>query len=198
MVAAAVPTDRKIQAEFLKLLPQLCWRLHHRFLGCGPDLHEERVAEGVALGWSFFRSARKKNKDITVGNLAWYVVKTIRDGRRLTGSCTIDVMSESPRTRERVGLVFSLADRGPGGDEDPLYEIVADRHWRWPVVEYVGTHLDWNAFVKGCSGPDRVILAMRLEGHLQNEIATFLGITPPAVNQRLRALRASWDAQAVA
>jgi hypothetical protein len=133
-----------------------------------------------------------------VGNLAWYVVKTIRDGRRLTGSCTVDVMSESPRTRERVGIVYSLAHQGPDGDEDPLYEIIADRRWRWPVVDYVGARLDWDAFVRGCSWRDQRILAMRLEGCQAKAIANTLGVDPSTVNHWLRGLRASWDAQAVA
>jgi len=193
MVAAVVPTDRKIQKEFLKLLPQLCWRLHRRFSGFGPDCREEHVAEGIALGWSFYRSARKKNKRITAGNLTWYVVKTIRDGRRLTGSCTVDVMSESPLTRERVGQVLSLADPGPGEDGDPLYEIIADRRWRWPVVDYVGTRLDWDAFVRGCSGRDQRIIAMRLGGRQRNAIAATLGVTAPTVNQRLRNIRSRWE-----
>ena len=193
MVAAVVPTDRKIQKEFLKLLPQLCWRLQRRFSGFGPDCREEHVAEGIALGWSFYRSARKKNKRITVGNLAWYVVKTIRDGRRLTGSCTVDVMSEAPLTRQRVGQILSLADPGPGEDGDPLYEIIADRRWRWSMVDYVGTRLDWDAFVRGCSRPNRQILAMRQKGIEQREIAAALRVTLPSVCQRLRDLRSRWE-----
>ena len=125
MIAPAVPTDPQIQAEFLKLLPQLSWRLHRRFSGCGPDLREEHIAEAIAFGWSIFRSARQQNKEITVGNLAWYAVKLVRAGRRLTGSCTLDVLSESPPTRERIGQIFSLQDPGPDGNGDLLYEIVA-------------------------------------------------------------------------
>ena len=107
--------------------------------------------------------------------LASYVVKLVRAGHRLTGSCTVDVMSEAPLTRERVGQVHSLADPGPGEDGDLLYEILADRRWRWPMVEYVGAHLDWEAFVQGCSKRGQRIFAMMLEGRRRRAIASALG-----------------------
>ena len=45
---------------------------------------------------------------------------------------------------------------------------------------------------------DRRIIEMKLAGHKQTVIATELGVSPPAVCQRLRALRQRWDVRGVA
>ena len=57
-----------------------------------------------------------------------------------------------------------------------------------PAIRTVARHVE----------RDRRIVEMKLEGLPQMEIAAALGVTPPAVSQRLRALRMRWEMQAVA
>jgi DNA-binding CsgD family transcriptional regulator len=53
-------------------------------------------------------------------------------------------------------------------------------------------------FLANCCARDRKILKMKVAGHQQRQIAARLGISPPAVNQRLRRLESRWLADAAA
>ena len=184
MIASTIPSDTEIREEFQRLLPELSSRLRCRFFALGPDLQAECVAEGVAMAWSTYRSARRRRKAVTAGNLAWYSIKALSAGRRLAGSSTTDALSD--RAQRLLGKTVSLdADYG-------LYDIIVGRRWRWPLIDIVGTRLDWDAFVARCRERDKEILQMRAEGRPQREIAGRLGISPPAVTQRLCRLRQAW------
>ena len=66
------------------------------------------------------------------------------------------------------------------------------------LLELVGPKIDWDDFLAGCDQRDQRIAQMKLEGCPQTEIAEALGVSAPAICQRLRALRRRWDTQAVA
>ena len=197
MIAAVEPTDEQIRCEFKRMLPELCSRLRYRFYENGPDLQDEYTAEAVALSWGMYQSARRRGREPSVGNLAWYAIRGVLSGRRLAGATALDALSDRPLARERIGKHVSLW--GFAGDpEQAFYLTFGDRRWRWPVVDVVGAKLDWESFVAGCDQRDQRIVEMKLQGHQQTEIARELGITPPAVCLRLQAMRRRWDAQAVA
>jgi DNA-binding Lrp family transcriptional regulator len=58
--------------------------------------------------------------------------------------------------------------------------------------------MDWEAFEGRCSDRDQKIIRMRRAGWRQTEIASKLGISPPAVNQRLSALESRWHEMSMA
>jgi len=184
MITSAAPSDTEIRREFRRLLRELASRLRYRFFGRGPDVQAERVAEGVAMAWSTFRSARRRGKAVTAGNLAYYIVKAVSSGRRLAGSSTTDALSD--RAQRLLGKAVSL-----DADSD-VYDLIISRRWRWPLVDIGGTRMDGDAFVARCRERDRRILQMRAESRSQREIAARLGISPPAVTQRLSRLRQAW------
>ena len=74
MIAIAAPSDEDIQREFKEMLPELSSRLRYRFFEHGPDLQAEFMAEGIALAWQGFLSARHRGKTVTPGSLAWYTI----------------------------------------------------------------------------------------------------------------------------
>jgi len=198
MIAPAGPTDEQIRTEFQQLLPELSSRLRSRFFSHGPDIEDEYTAEAVALSWQMYLSARRREKEITASNLAWFSIRTVLSGRRLAGASSLDALSDRPLARERIGKHVSLSDFGDGSQQ-AFYQTFGDRRWRWPVVDIVGTKMDWRSFVTGCDHRDQRIVEMKLAGYAQTEIAAALGISPPAVCLRLRAMRRRWDdTQAVA
>ena len=196
MIAIATPTEEQIQDEFREMLPELTSRLDCRFRGRSPDLRAENVAEAVALSWQMYQSARKRGKDVTAGNVAWYSVRQVLSGRKLAGSTNLDAMSDTPLARERIGTHVSLSDIKEG--QHSFYRTFADRRGRWPIVDVVGSKMDLASLLDECDERDRRIIEMKLAGHRQTAIATELGVTPPAVCQRLRALRQRWDVRGVA
>jgi len=198
MIATATPSDQQIRTEFQQLLPELSSRLRSRFFNHRPDLEDEYTAEAVALSWGMFQSARRRGKDVTAGNLAWFAIRGVLSGRRLAGATSLDALSDRPLARERIGKHIRLEDFA-GDPEQAFYRTYGDRRWRWPVVEVVGAKLDWSDFLAGCDQRDQRIVEMKLQGCQQTEIAAELGISPPAVCLRLRAMRRRWDTtQAVA
>ena len=202
MIATAAPSDQEIQAEFVTMLPELSSRCRSRFRRFGRDRAAEFTAEAVASSWACYRSARMKGKLVTVGNLSFYTTRLVLAGRRLAGTSSTDVFSDTPGARHRPRRVLRMTepdpDARPSGrraSPTPLYQLVCDRRWRWPIIDYVSAKLDWDTFVAQCGLRDRQIIALRQEGTPQNEIAAALGISPPAVNQHLKALRSRWEAQ---
>ena len=196
MVALTEPTDAEIRHEFETMLPELTSRFRCRFAENGADLQHERTAESIALSWATYQSARRRGRGPSVSNLAWYCGHSVLSGRRLTGATSLDAMAETRTARERIGAHVSLAEIGENAQN--FYRVFGDRRGRWPVVDIVGTRLDWQAFLTGCDRRDQRILQMKLDGHPQIEIADTIGVSPAFVSQRLRAVRVRWNARAVA
>jgi len=197
MIATREPTDEEIQAEFKLLMPELSSRLRTRFFENGPYREDELTAEAVAICWDTYRSARRRGRTPTASNLSWYAIGTVLAGRRLTGSTSLDALSSTKLARSRIGEHVSLCESS-ALPECVLYTTFSDRRWRWPIIDVVGPQLDWDQFVAGCDERDQRIVEMKIAGFQQTEIAEELGISPPAVCQRLSAMRRRWDAQAVA
>lgn len=197
MIAIAEPTDAQIRREFEEMLPELSSRFRCRFLSNGPDLQNERTAEAIALSWHTYQSARRRGRQPSAGNLAWYSARCVLSGRRLAGSTSLDAMSETRVARERIGQHVSL-DSVAGHPQRSFYRIFGDRRWRWPVVDLVATRLDWESFLNRCDRRDQRIVEMKLAGCPQTEIAAELGVSPAFISQRLRAIRQRWDSRAVA
>jgi len=197
MIAIAQPSNEQITREFKDMLPELSSRFHYRFYEFGPDRESEFTAEAVALAWFTFLSARRKGKEVAVTTLTWYSIRQVLQGRRLAGCTSTDAMSATRLSRQRIGAHVSIADVG----ENPssFYQVFGDRRARWSSLDLVQPKLDWAEFIGGCDQRDQRIVEMKLEGSPQTEIAAQLGVSAPAVCQRLQALRRRWDAaQAVA
>ncbi len=197
MIAIAEPSDEQISMEFQQLLPELVSRLRCRLFSKDSDLQDERTAEGIALSWQAYQSARRRGKTVTPSNLAWYTIKAVLSGRRLTGATSLDALSATCVARARIGEHTSLDDF-EGDPQRAFYKVFADRRWRWPIVDVVGAKLDWESFINRFDRRDQRIIELKLDGHAQIEIAAELGVSPAFVCQRLRAVRQRWDGRAVA
>lgn len=194
MIAHAEPIpahDPDFEEAFSELLERL--NAHLRF---DPD-PEELVAEAIALAWKTRQAARKIGKAVRVGTLAFYAACSARAGRSITGSTSRDALSRTALARSRRAVPQSLPDPddSPGG----FRMLFGDRRCRWPVPDLVAACLDFQDFIaRQCDPRDRQIIDDRLAGLRNSEIADRLGISRPAVSQRLRALERRWHAQAVA
>ncbi|MDP6720478.1 MAG: ECF-type sigma factor [Pirellulaceae bacterium] len=196
MIAIAEPSDEQISMEFQQLLPELVSRLRRRLFSTDPDLRDERTAEAVALAWATYVSARRRGRKPSVGNLSWYCGHSVLSGRRLAGATSLDALATTRTARERIGEHVSLSEIGENAQD--FYRIFGDRRCRWPVVDIVGTKMDWQSFISCCDRRDQRIVEMKLDGYPQIEIAAELDVSPAFVCQRLRAVRQRWDSRAVA
>jgi hypothetical protein len=191
MVAPCLSALESIRSEFVEILPGLAGRLSVRFRFRDPDAQADAVAEAIGIAWMMFLAARTRGKHPSAGNLAFYAGKAVDAGRKVTGTSSLDALSDTSLSRTRQGHALSLEEVGETGR---FYRTFGDRRWRWPVIDYVQPHLDMEAFQAGCSHRDRQIMKMKERGLEQREIAGKLGISPPAVCQRLSKLRRLWEA----
>jgi hypothetical protein len=198
MIAIVEPSDEQISMEFQQLLPELVSRLRRRLFSKDSDLQDERAAEGMATAWATFLSARRRGRKPSASNLAFYSSHCVLAGRRLAGATSLDALSETRVAKERIGEHVSLDDF-EGDPKRAFYRTFGDRRWRWPVVDIVGTKLDWNSFMSRFGRRDQRIIELKLDGYRQAEIATELRVSAAFVCQRLREIRQLWDnKQAVA
>jgi hypothetical protein len=196
MVATSTPSDAQVRLEFERMLPELTSRLRRRLFSTDPDLRDERTTEAVALSWATYLSARRRGRKPSASNLAWFCGHSVLSGRRLAGATSLDALAETRVARERIGVHTSLSEIGENAQN--FYRVFGDRRCRWPLVDIVGTRLDWQAFLNRCDRRDQRIVQMKLDGHPQIEIADTIGVSPAFVSQRLRAIRQRWDGRAVA
>lgn len=179
--------------EFETLLPDLLTRLkaHLRF----ESDPEEFLAEAVALAWKTRQSARRLGKAVRVGSLAFYAACSARAGRSIAGATSRDALSRTARARSRGAAPQNLPD--PDAGQSGYRMLFGDRRCRWPVPDLVAARLDFQDFLaRRCDPRDRQIIDDRLAGLRNSEIADRLGISRPAVSQRLRALEHRWLDQA--
>lgn len=192
MFASHAPSVEDLQNEFVSFLPELTSRFTMRFRRYSLEKRAEALAEAIALAWTNFVSARNRGKAVTIGTLAFYVGRLVASGRRMAGVATKDVMAPEARTSQGHPRCVSMEQEGVSHVR--FYRTFGDKSWKWPVLDYVAPLLDLESFLAGCDSRDRRIVAMKLQGHPQNTIASRLGISPPAVTQRLDRLHRQWEA----
>jgi hypothetical protein len=192
MIAPNVPALEEVQSEFVALLPELTSRLSYRFHRRDPEAKEDAVAEAIGVAWQMFLSARTAGKTVTAGNLAFYAGRMVDAGRKMGGSrSSTDALGEGALARQRTPQHVSLEDVGEGCLA--FCAQFGDRRGRWAVIDFVAPSMDWHQFEGRCSQRDQQIIKMKRAGWMQTEIASRLGISPPAVNQRLGVLRTRWN-----
>ncbi|MEI7836654.1 MAG: hypothetical protein WCK05_09615 [Planctomycetota bacterium] len=86
----------------------------------------------------------------------------------------------------------------PGLAYSAFYTTFGDRRWKWPVIDYVVPHVDFDAFRARCSHRDRRYLEMKLDGCRQTDIAAPMGVIAATIRQRLHRLRRKWEATSAA
>ncbi|MCY2928502.1 MAG: hypothetical protein NTV86_03235 [Planctomycetota bacterium] len=191
MIAPNTTAIEEVRSEFTAFLPGLSGRLSRRFRHWRPEARAEAVAEGVAHAWVLYVSASRRQKNVSVGNLAFYAGGMVESGRKVAGNSTVDALSDSRLSRQRVGRHVSLDS--PGVAAAGFFKTFGDKRWRWPVLDCVAPHLDLEAFLSACTARERRLVGMRLAGYRQTEIATRLHVSPPAINQWLAGLRRRWE-----
>jgi hypothetical protein len=196
MIALALPTDQEIRQEFQNLAPELFSRFRVRFRYLGPEKQDDSTAEALAIAWQTFLAARRKGKHVAASTLVFYTAKSVLTGRRLAGSSSLDALSETPLAHQRIGRTVSL--NGVTDLSVGFYQVFGDRRWRWPVVEIVGAKVDFDDFTRQCSRRDCRLMELKAEGWSQVEIADRMGVSPPAICQRLVKLRKDWEMRATA
>ena len=194
-------TDSAIHATFLKYLPAVRTHAAIKFRHLSEHDREEMIAEAAAAAFVNVHHALRNGNGhrLSPSMVAHYAVLHVKDGRHVGGSTDskTDVMSfKAQRLRgfRVVGLPW---------DSQHVYDCLQDSSspvWRevllddksTPVPDQAAFRIDWSHFLRQQHDRTRKALAMLAEGHKQVEVADRLGVTPPAVNQRVKKAEREW------
>jgi hypothetical protein len=69
--------------------------------------------------------------------------------------------------------------------------LLADR--RSAVPDLVAFRVDWSAFLAGQADRTRTAMSMLAEGYRRSEVADRLGVTRPAITQRMNKAQREWE-----
>lgn len=150
----------------------------------GTEDHEEVAQDCLAMAASMLDSAEANGKTVTPGNIAYFAIQSLKNGRRSQSNTTTDAMGNITQNQGRSTLVSLDAPVTNQTDEDDdctLHDSLA--YDREDPAEASGRHLDWQDGVDALSNQQASVLldtAMGLEGI---EIAERLHVSAPRVTQ---------------
>ena len=146
--------------------------------GIGSEDSDELQQDAVAMAAGLLESIEKRDKQVTSGNVAYYAVKQIRQGRRSTGFFKSDAHHPAAQVCGRSRVV-SLEEpvRCEEGSEDPfvLGEVLAS-----DAEDPAATgarNLDWQAFVATLDELARAILQCLADERPLLEVAQAVGLS---------------------
>lgn len=160
MIALVVPLARlsmeQLQSRFLAILGRI--ETHAQiFFRSEKCSHKkaDRVAETVAMAWSWFVRMARKGKDAThfPAALATLAAKAVKAGRRLAGmNKAKDAMNEL--TQQRRGFVMGKLPDFSTFASNPLADALVD-NTRSPIPEQVSFRIDFPRWSKTLSRRDQ-------------------------------------------
>ena len=185
--------DDLLHTAFLTLLPKIesHARIFFRDVRC-PGKKSDRIAETIALAWSWFRKLARRGKDATAfpGVLASLAARHVRSGRRLCGQepCR-DAMSAIAQQRHSF-VVEKLPDYSTLNGT-PLEEALQDNR-RSPIPDQVSFRLDFPAWLDRLSARDQRIVEDLSLGHRTTDVARKYSLSPGRVSQLREQFRRGW------
>lgn len=131
----------------------------------GADDPEEQAQDAIAIAAQLLVSTEARAKKVTPGNIAYYALGLVRQGRRSTGLSTTDAMHPATQIKGRSRLV-SL-------DEPCSTEAETDGPKCWHECLAAQTedpamaalrHLDWEYLLRSLDATTREVLLCLMQG----------------------------------
>jgi hypothetical protein len=140
--------------------------LAHSLTPIGCEDQEELARDATAIAAKLLVSTEARAKKVTPGNIAYYAVGLVRQGRRSTGLSTTDVMHPATQLKGRSSIVSLDEPYSSEGEADGpgcLHESLADRT-EDPAMTAV-RHLDWEGLLRALDTKAREVLLCLVKGH---------------------------------
>src|SRR5260370_20289832 len=156
------PSAGKLLVE--EIIPRIRVSVLAGSIVVGADDHEELIQDATATAAILLMSTEARGKKVTPGNIAYYAVGLVRQGRRSTGLSTTDVMHPATQIKGRCrieSLDQPIAQEAEG-DELCLHDVLAARSAD-PSQE-AARRLDWAPLICSLDAKAREGLLCLLEG----------------------------------
>jgi ATP/maltotriose-dependent transcriptional regulator MalT len=154
-----------------------------------PEDAQEVIQDGTALAVQMVHNAEKNGKQlvksasnkrrklqITCGNVAFYVIVKLRNGRRSTGSSVSDVYGVGTQIHGHARLnsldEVVAENEENGGEIYYLHDVLASNQ-EDPATK-AARKMDWDSFLAGLSKRERSVVLLMIEGKCGAAIARAL------------------------
>jgi len=162
-----------------QIIPRLISAIPNAVPIIAPEDAPEVIQDGTALAAQMVHNAEKNGKQlvrsanskrrklqITCGNVAFYVIVKLRNGRRSTGSSVCDVHGVGTQIQGHARLnsldeVVAQNDEG-GGEIFELHDVLASNQ-EDPATK-AARRMDWSEFLSGLSKRDVAIINHLVQG----------------------------------
>jgi hypothetical protein len=190
----AQPAMEQLQARFLSILSRIEThaRIYFRSARC-PHRKADRVAETVALAWSWFVRMAKSGKDATQfpSVLASYAAKAVKSGRKVCGMQKAkDVMNE--RTQQKRSFVVGKLPDFSTESCNPLAEALADNTIS-PVPDQVQFRCDFPAWTRSRCQRDRRLIHDMARKERTSDLSRKYGLSSARISQLRREFHEDYD-----
>ena len=184
-----------------QIVPRLRSAIPNAVPICAPESPDEVIQDGVALaaqliegaersGKKVVRSANGQRNQVTAGNIAYYTIVKLRNGRRSTGSSTQDVHAVGTQIQGNTRLTSldepAALDEETGGEL--MFNDVLSRDEEDPGTK-AARRMDWQDLVAALPNRERKVIQFMLEGRTGSSIARTLNTTDSAIQTSKRRLR---------
>ncbi len=154
----------------------------------GSEDHGELLQDGLLMAAKMLNAAQQKGKDPDPGSIAYYVLQSLKSGRRSGYAGKCDALSAACCLQNDVVVQSLDQEIGSEYDEDSrpltLHDVLADGH-EDPTQE-AARRLDWEMLE--LSESDRALLAATSAGIPGKTIAQECCVSPAAITLRRRAI----------
>jgi hypothetical protein len=131
----------------------------------GTDDIGELVQDGIAIAAALLSSADARGKQISAGNVSYFAVKLVRQGRRSTGQSRTDVMHPLTQISGRckvTSLDAPIAEETESDDTLSLHDVLATDSAD-PSQE-AAKRLDWEPLLAALDATTRAVLLCLVAG----------------------------------
>jgi hypothetical protein len=151
-----------------------------------PELEADAMAQAAAI----LDSAESAGKEVAPNSVAFYVLQSLRSGRRSGYAGRTDVMSPAAMLDGRVTVV-SMDESLGAADDDPDEELnlhaCLAASGEDPAAQG-SRELDWDSALAGLEHTDLDIIMVTAAGGQGKALGLRYGVTPARVSQRKREL----------
>ena len=131
----------------------------------GAEERQELAQDALAIAAALLTSAQARGKQVSAGNLSYYAVKLVRQGRRSAGQSKTDVMHPYAQMTGRSRLVSMdapLTEEAAGEETLSLHDVLADQA-EDPALA-ASRRLDWERLSAFLDATTSAVLACLVEG----------------------------------
>jgi hypothetical protein len=180
------------------LVKEVAPRIHsskRSFKPIGCEDVEEQAQDAIATAAQLLHSLDARGKQVTPGNIGYYVILLTRQGRRSTGLSKTDPMHPATQIAGRTrmqSLEEVVRYDEVSGESLVLGEVLACEAEDPSATG--ARNLDWEAFVKTLDELARAILECLAEGRPLRELAEAVGMTRSGIQLHKERLGAALQA----